>query len=400
MMRQNQSGETGCSKTRLNSQGTAQQASNPRAEADSGKQDVNPAESKEEGESRVSENRIEAHIDWLQFVGHMDAGKLYPLFDKVKELTKEKILLRPGERTSIGYLEFKNSGRSPNSVRLGWENQDDNGKCYCLISIPGNVLSAMPMKVVHELAKEIVLAGLHCTRLDDAMDDWGKRLKLIDILVACEKKNYAKFRKTPRFIGTFDGAWTIYFGSRESARSAKIYNKEAQPNSKIKAYRLEVKFGSKLAHQVLLEWLSIDPDELGEAWEKESARYLMQSAVGSIDFIDRENNPNEKNLSRIPRLSWWQAFIDLIEGQIYHTAPTPELSLQRTTKWHLRQVMRSLVCVLTAFGEDSQDWFRNQIETARASLNERHINLIDQFKREYAEYKDNPLSMEHVNFSY
>jgi hypothetical protein len=340
-------------------------------------------------DSPIPNNRLEAHIDWLQFVGEVEAGKLYPLFAEIERLTKQKILYRPGCPTSIGYLQFRNSGRSVNSVRLGWDNQDENGKCYCLVSIPGKVLSAMNMRDVRELALAAILAGLHCTRLDDALDDWGKRLNPIDILDASEKKNYAKFKKSPRLVATCDGAWCIYFGSRESARSTKIYNKEAESKGRIKAYRLEVKFGSKIAHQVLLEWLMIDPDELGNAWERESALYLMRSAVGSIDFIDRENYSEEKNLSRIPRLSWWQAFIDLVEGEIYHTAAIPAPSLERTTKWHIRQTMRSLVCVVSALGEDSADWIRNQIELARGSLKERHIKLIEQFTQEYADYKAN-----------
>ena len=135
--------------------------------------------------------------------------------------------------------------------------------------------------------------------------------------------------------------------------------------------------------------LAIDPDELGKNWERESARWLMRSVVGSIDFIDRKNHSGEKNLSRIPRLDWWQAFIDLIDGEpIYHTATVPNPSLERSARWQMRQVMRSLVCVLSGFGEDGLDWFQNQIETARTSLNEKHMKLIAQYRQEYARYKD------------
>lgn len=379
--------KTGGSNTRLNSQ---KSGFNPRKHVPPPKQPGNLAVMPDR--SLLPENRLEVHIDWLQFAGEVEAGRLYSLLALVESFTNEELLLRPGKQTTIGYKEFRNSGRSHKSVRIGWDNQDGNGKCYCLISIPGKVLSAMKMRAVRDLALAIVMCGLHCTRLDIAVDDYGKRLKLMDMLTASEKKNYAKFRKPPRFVGSFDGAWAIYFGSRESARSAIVYNKEAESKGRIKAIRLEVRFGAKLAHEVLLQWLTIDPDEWGEQWEYQSANWLMRSAVGSIDFIDRENHPGEKNLSRIPRLDWWQEFIDLVDGdEIYHTALTIEPSLERTAKWHGRQVMRSLACVLTAFGEDAIDWFRNQIETAKTSLNERHMKLIKQFKKEYAEYKSNPV---------
>lgn len=338
----------------------------------------------------LPKNRLEVHWDWLQFVGKVEAGKLYSLIEAVAKLTNEKILLRPGEIGIIGFLRFKNSGRSPNSVRVLWQNHDENNECHIMISIPGKVLSAMKIKTVRELAMLLVLAGVECSRGDIAIDDYGKRLNLMNFLVAAQNKNYAKFKKPPKIVGSPAGDWCLYFGSPESARSAKLYNKAAESGGKIDAIRLEAKFGAKVAHDVLLKWLSIDPDELGKNWECESASWLMRSVVGSIDFIDRKNHPGEKNLDRIPRLDWWQAFIDLIDGEpIYHTATVPNPSLERSARWQMRQVMRSLVCVLSGFGEDGLEWFQNQIETARASLNEKHIKLIAQYRQEYSRYKAN-----------
>lgn len=337
----------------------------------------------------LPKNRLEVHWDWWQFTGKVEAGKLYPLIEAVGRLANEEILLRPGKIGAIGWLEFQNSGRSPNSVRVLWDNHDENNKCRCLISIPGKVMSAMEMMTVRELAMLLMLSGLECTRGDIAIDDYGKRLNAMDFLKAGDDRNYAKFKNPPEFIGSTAGDWCIYFGSRESARSAKAYNKEAESKGRIKAIRFEVKFGAKVAHDVLLKWLSIDPDKWGKCWERESAKWLMRSVVGSVDFIDRKNHPGEKNLSRIPRLDWWQAFIDLIDGEpIYHTAPVANPSLERSAKWQMRQVMRSLVCVLSGFGEDGLAWFQNQIETACASLTERHMKLIAQYRHEYAQYRD------------
>jgi hypothetical protein len=113
----------------------------------------------------------------------------------------------------------------------------------------------------------------------------------------------------------------------------------------------------------------------------------MKSVVGSINFIDRGAKPDEKNLSRLPRLEWWQEFIDLVGGEIYHTAPVVETSLKKSAQWHKRSTLRSLVCILKALGKDAEAWIINQLEQAEASLNAVHHHRIKQFKQEWAAYK-------------
>jgi hypothetical protein len=282
--------------------------------------------------------------------------------------------------------EYQNSGRSLKGVRVAWDNQDEDGKCCCLISIPGKVLSAMEMLDVRTLALELLSTGLHCTRLDPAIDDFGKRLNFGIVARTLKAGNYSKF-KSWNLRESNGGGKTIYFGSRESARCTKLYDKFVESKGKINAYRLETKFNSKTAQQVLLGWLTIDPDELGDTWETESARYLMKSVVGSINFIDRGAKPNEKNLSRLPRLEWWEEFVDMIGGEIYHTAPVAETSLKKSTQWHKRSTLRSLVCILKALGKDAEAWIINQLEEADASLNAVHHHRIKQFKQEWVAYK-------------
>jgi hypothetical protein len=334
----------------------------------------------------VSGSRIEVHPDWLQFAGDIQAGRLHPLIDQVEQLTKEVIHLRPGKPVQGSAGEYQHSGRSLKGVRVAWDNQDEDGKCRCLISIPGKVLSAMEMLDVRTLALELLSTGLHCTRLDIAIDDFGKRLSFLTVVNTLLVGNYSKFKNWD-FRYSKGGGTTIYFGSRESARCTKLYDKSVESKGKINAYRLETKFGSKTAQPVLLGWLMIDPDELSDTWETESARYLMKSVVGSINFIDRGAKPNEKNLSRLPRLEWWEEFVDMVGGEIYHTAPVVETSLKKSTQWHKRSTLRSLVCILKALEKDAEAWFLNQMEEANASLNAVHHHRIKQFRQEWVGYE-------------
>jgi hypothetical protein len=167
-----------------------------------------------------------------------------------------------------------------------------------------------------------------------------------------------------------------------------MYDKAIESEGKINAYRIETKFGGKVAHDVLLGWLMIDPDELGASWEDESAKYLAQSVVGSIDFRDRQLKPDEKNLKRIPRLGWWQEFVTLIEGELYHTAPVATPTLQKKSNWHINQAFRSLICAMKGFGDRGQEWLEYRLKMAEITLKPVHLHQIEQFKTEYELYVD------------
>jgi hypothetical protein len=378
----------GGSKTRLNSQATQSKSENSKESLELLAL-LSQAE-QSENQHIIGNHRIETKIDWLQFAGDMPAEQLYPFITEVEKLTKEIIHQRPGKPSWGANGEYQNSGRSLKGVRLAWDNRDKDGKCRCLISIPGKVLSAMKILTVRELAIGILLTGLHCTRLDIAIDDFAKRLSFQTIVGALLAGNYAKFKSWDwRF--SKGGGICIYFGSRESARSTKIYDKFVESKGKVNAYRLETKFGNKLANNVLLEWLMIDPDTLTDGWERESASYLMKSVVGSVNFIDRGVKPDEKNLSRLPRLYWWEAFVELVGGEIYHTAPVVQTSLDRAVQYHKRSTLRSLVCIIKALNminaEDAKAWVLNQFKMAEATLTAVHHHRIEQYAEEYWRWK-------------
>ena len=376
--------KTGGSNTRLNSQGRYQIR---RGDENSDEMWMfAQVASKGKSCDLKSGGRITAHIDWLQFVGEVPSGKQWALFAAVEKLTGEMVHLRPGKPTQVGN-EYQNSGRSLKSVKFAWNNPDADGNCSVLISIPGKVVSSMKMLKVRELALEMVGAGLRATRLDSTIDDYGKRLNFSVIAESLISGNYSKFQ-TWRFQYSSKGGASFKLGSPESPRSTTIYDKSVESKGKIDSIRIETKFGAKLAHDVLLKWLMIDPDELGDSWEGESARYLAESVIGSINFINRQLKPKEKNLKRIPRLDWWQEFVDLIGGEIYHTALIPAPTLEKTSTWHDNQCFRSLVCVMNGFGDRGREWFEYRLQMAQATLKPVHLHRIEQFKQEYALYAD------------
>jgi hypothetical protein len=351
-------------------------------------------------ESRESNTRLNSQVtpettldgfgigwDWYQLTGKLEGGQLYPLIELIENATNEKILLRPGNPTTVG-AKYQNSGMSFMGVKVAWDDKNANGDYRMLVSIPGKVLMKLTLRQQYDLASVLVGTGLKFTRSDGRMDDYGKTIKPIQVIAALEVGNYAKF-KSKRLITKFQGDWTIYLGSSESARSTKYYNKEAQLKGEIKAWRWETRFGQTLAHKVMQEWLDIRPEDYGDCWEQEASKFIARSIIGSIDFIDRESKPNEKNISRIPRLEWWEDFIDLVGKGIYHTKPVIKTTLERVTGWMKKSVFRTMACVLWAMGRiDAQSWMIARLEEAELSMNKRHQKMIQQFTNEYEIYKN------------
>lgn len=383
----NQYVKTGVGNTRLNSQGgglgEGTTPSLPGKSPDRYEKLAKPATT---GET-VRADRIEVKPDWINLIGEIELSRVFDSFRILEEATDEKLHLT-GKPRSVGTKSFQYSGRSLNSLVVGWGDADEvSNKTECFISIPGKVLSAMSVRKIHDLLTVLVGLGFHCSKLDIAVDDYGKSIKPINIIKALEVKNFSKFQKH-RIIVDSDKGFTIYFGRPESTRYTKFYNKEVESKGRVKSYRLETRFNNKVAHDVLLKWLSIKQENAD--WEKRSATYLIKSVIGSIDFIDRESKPEEKNLNRLDRLDWWQEFIDKLginEG-ICHSVPTPKTSLEKATSWITRSVMRRLVCVLAAFRNDGKDWLLQRLEEAKLSLKEKHQVDIEQYTREYAQYKD------------
>jgi hypothetical protein len=341
--------------------------------------------------SQAASTGIEVSIDWLQFAGSIPEDDLIEIFKNLEQRTGEKFELKPGKPTMCGRA-WENSGRSPNGIKVAWDSQiDKDGKLRCFIAIPGGVLSALEPKIIWFLAKHLRDLGFNCSRNDIAVDDFKKRLDRIKIIEALRMRNYSKFSKK-RVVDSFDEEWSLYFGNRESARFSRLYNKDAQSKGKIKSFRLETQFNAKVANIVLDKWLAIDPEKLGDRWESESAKYLMQSVLGSIDFVDRVSNPSEKNVSRLKQLDWWESFCELAGGIIYHTAPVPKQSLERKAGWMKRSVFKSMKCVMEAMGKEAAiQWLEDSLKRAGEELSSWHRILIQQFSLEWEAHKNNSI---------
>jgi hypothetical protein len=189
--------------------------------------------------------------------------------------------------------------------------------------------------------------GVVCTRIDLAIDDSTFELIPFDKMVsACREKDYTGFRKSKLIDGDLSstqgfGERTLYLGSRLSTEMTRIYN------HKNKFLRLEKEYKGEKA--------TLAVDKLLQSSDyKEFAQLVANLAIGSVHFLDRNNDDGsyeDHNVSRCKTLPWWQDFLELIGGSFKLSLERKKFSLQATKDWLSRQVSRTLLAARLAYGD-------------------------------------------------
>jgi len=167
-----------------------------------------------------------------------------------------------------------------------------------------------------DLVKAARNAGGHFTRLDLAKDAQDVPINLGSIWEHIERKEYQAFTRTFSTITNQDGARTIYMGSRQSERFARIYDKLAQLGlQKGHWYRYELETKGMVA-RALAALL------VGEAnW----AGAFDSMALGMVD---------------IPKSRDYRAFF--ADGEVLVGIPKIERSTDREA-WIQNQVIKAVI---------------------------------------------------------
>lgn len=358
-----------------------QSAIDPPSNTGSNSQTVSTSDTKRVGD-KVADG-LQVHVDWL-------AGTIRYSDDKTRQECVQFIEryiggtfhLEPGVPWHCGIV-FAHSGRSINGARIAWNdpNGDADSLGHLYISLPGSPLSQMEVIDVWQLC-----CGLYdtwrfkATRFDVALDDYEKSISCDQMANAIKAGNKAKFgdkSELTRNLG--EDGFTLYMGRPSSDRRTCFYNKAAESNGELDCYRLETRFKDELAVSVFKNWIGIE----SEQFEVLSASYLAGCVTGAIDFPNRTSNPEEKNLSRLPRLNWWQALLDRVGSVVTHSRARVVRSLDRTKKWIENQVLRSLVVVRETEGPPAyHSWMKEKMNQAKQNLSSWQQHWIREQKQE------------------
>lgn len=155
----------------------------------------------------------------------------------------------------------------------------------------------------------LLLCGGNFSRLDATSDDYERSILPSTVFRIARDQNIAKFKwqLTELRVGKVGykgrSGDTFYAGRRGSlgsGRYLRVYDKSVESKGEIDAIRWEIEFSDEPANQAARHLAACNSD----------ASYLQRLAdlvASSVDFIDR--GKGDKNLSRCPRLPWWDALL-------------------------------------------------------------------------------------------
>jgi DNA relaxase NicK len=234
--------------------------------------------------------------------------------------------------------------------------------------------------------------GFKASRIDIAIDDFDKKLSLQKCIDAIENNSYSRVQKAMQISEKMrDNKFitTLYMGSRESGKMARIY--DTNQKHCMDAIRYEVEFKRRYAthiwEQVVAyiqdsrDCLETDNEKLDniigtklsrksdDIIERELSVILGGYAVGAVDFVDRSRQYSNGSLENCERLSWWQEFIDRIGEAKRIVIPKSDKSVERRLAWLEKQVMKTLLIFSKAIGKYNMTiWLRERMEAQENRL--------------------------------
>ena len=331
---------------------------------------------------------LTVRIDWLNFT--------FPLLDTPDQSAKERVFhlldlaraqfndvleISEGQGRYIG-RQYCHAARGARGALYTWNlpTDDVEGGGTLRMSFNGATLAHCRQDdlwlfvngLLHEFQGK-------CTRCDVAIDDYRKQMSPQWMLDAYERGDYGRFRDINPVASYKNGelaSWTIYFGSRESESFVRYYDKDAETNGAVKAYRLEAEFKGDKAQKVVEELSYIPMDSLHEL----APQYLSGVVLGCLAFVDRDGR--RLRLSRAQPLPWWQEFCDRVGTSIRVVVPRPRPTLEKKARWIQRSVVNSVAALKEynerhGLGHFFVSWWDGLIREAQDNLNHQNQQLVE-----------------------
>jgi hypothetical protein len=322
----------------------------------------------------LNENELKLSIDWL--AGTFHDSRL----DEVKSLIKLVFsdLFPFPSRGRLGF--YQRHHESIKGVKIGFEPDQSpaaiNERHDAYLSIPGEVIRSVSIDKLHWFFRR-----LHddfqfkCSRLDVYIDDYKKRVSAEDIFGYYKNGQLFGFRAhhyhTSGASKELSGS-SIMLGKRGKAGAGKYlrcYDKEAQSNGKIKAFRFELELSGQRSRQHFNQFATISH----EAW----ADLIKGIISGAVDFLD---TPTGKRCDG-ERLKFWQEIIGEAVSIPFESGQK-KTTLATQKKWLKVQVSRVLAKVMNCY-EDVDDmwtWFYALIEHGYSRLTNEELVYCDLVK--------------------
>jgi len=237
------------------------------------------------------------------------------------------------------------------------------------LSMPGKACQAAGGKGMQGLAQYAVAHRVHVTRLDLAMDDYGRTVSPADFQAAVTGADVVTHAKRWRAIqgGTVGedsqptGA-TCYLGAPASRVQLRMYDKGLETHGRINAIRHELQLRDEPAQAVLQELAG--GRNWGQVWASHLARF--------VDF--RRPVAGDSNKTRWERVPWFQALVGMASKALAYP-PAPVRTIEQVIDWLKQGVAPSLALVVAHFKGDMGELV-GIINGGRARWKPRHLAML------------------------
>jgi DNA relaxase NicK len=246
--------------------------------------------------------------------------------------------------------------RGPYGVKIGFE-EEGGRSLEPLLEFPGQACEVIG-PACWALLKRFDWRDLN--RVDLAFDGWtkdGEKLRPKDLYDMVEADRSSVRSRIDRDCVTMtcrvSGEQTVYFGSRESERFARVYNKREET-------RLELQLSGRYVQALgVCLW---------------SGCNVKQWAFGvlrdHIDFVEA----GESNISRATLQSWWASFVERWERCRVMAAKKVQ-TLDTCYQW-LRSQVSAMLATLVRGSGGSVDFIFDLISEGESRMGARHSQLL------------------------
>lgn len=307
----------------------------------------------------AADSGIQSHLDYLVVVGSGDIEELCRAIWSVFGTNFDWNDSHGGFR---GHY-YETILKSAQSIEIAFNPIPDSPRHgRYRVSIPGQPLQHVQSSELHKLGRYFLGNSCRCTRLDWAIDDFDHILDLHEISQACERGDYSG-AKSHRYFqrqkrGDYQIGRTIYFGSAQSDKQIRIYDKNVESKGQINSIRYEIQWRDNLSQAAFEKLFSASGHEDG-------GKALSSLAVGAISLYQRRNAV----LSRSTPLPMWQEFVAKVGGASKLSARRIQPMISDKIRWIESQVIRTLALISQIKGfDDTINWIERRMREAAEKM--------------------------------
>lgn len=303
-----------------------------------------------------SQTGFSVAVDWLDVtfrnVHAMQAVE--DILSEAEALLADEIDFSPTRATFNG-RGWDGSGRGLKGTLVFYDAGSDTDEAATRspelkICMSGRVIGAAEQKAVaYWLNGRAEANQLDCTRIDIALDDHEKFIKMATITEAFRAENFFNASET-EYQDTGkrgqDRGITLYFGSKKSDKRLCIYDKTIESLGRILGNRWEARLRRKAARVGLFQWI-----EANLKSEDNVKRWCCNVVTGLIDFRDRSGD--DPNRLRCEVLDWYQSLCDKLRAVPARIrTPLVAMTMQRSIDWVVKSVAPTLFSLKSVLESD------------------------------------------------